>query len=156
MPGRFETPAEGEPLRDDEVHTILSLALRRQADHADAEDTLARAAAELGISPEALAQARAEVMVERRREQLRRSFLAERRAGFRGELISFASINLVLMAINFALDRNLSWSLFVLFFWGIGIFLKAVAAYAPDHPDAREAWREYQRKHGLPPDPPAG
>jgi len=151
MPPELPLTPENLPLVDHEVQEILAIAMRIQSEQGDAssEEVLARSATELGISPEVLQRARTEVLRQRQRDRLRTDFIANRVQRFRGEITSYVSVNLVLMALDFWQGRQLTWSLMVIFFWGIAVFLKGVSTFSTSHPSFQEDWLKAQKKAGL-------
>lgn len=154
-PEPAEVPSAA-PVRDDEIQAILSRALQLQGNSEDAtaEATLQRTAQELGISPAALQQARTEVLRERQRAALEQTFRAKRILSFQGELVTYVSVNALLFAINWFTQGRLTWSLFVVFFWGLAVAMKGVAAFVKTHPDYQEAWRKAQERAGFPEERP--
>ncbi len=121
---------ERETLQSGEdVDAILKIALRQ--DHGSADELrlrLTRSAEELGISPEALAQAEKVYLAEGdrvREEQLLESkinrFMRAKRAGFASHLTSYLSTNITLHVIWYLSGKDFYWPGIVLAAWGIGL-----------------------------------
>ncbi len=130
-----------------DVDAILGRALERE--HAQGELThheLVEAAREVGVAPEAIERAAAEVMAERReREELRAARAREWREFF-AHLIPFVLVNALLVTINFFTGR-FPWSLFPLLGWGIGLASHLYAVAVPDPEKlARRRARQEERE----------
>ncbi|MEI8282837.1 MAG: hypothetical protein WCG75_10565, partial [Armatimonadota bacterium] len=109
---------ERETLQSGEdVDAILKIALKQ--DHGSSDELrlrLTRSAEDLGISPEALAQAEQIYLAEgdqRRQQQLAESkidsFMKAKEAGFKAHIVSFLSTNLLLNVIWFLTGRDFYW-----------------------------------------------
>lgn len=121
---------ERETLKSGEdVDAILRIALRQEPGSADElRLRLTRSAEDLGISPEALAQAEKLYLADgdqRRQQQLAESkidtFMKAKAAGFKAHFVSFFSTNLLLNVIWFLTGRDFYWPGIVLAAWGIGL-----------------------------------
>jgi hypothetical protein len=134
-----------------DVDAILGRALEREHGRDElTHDELVEAAREVGVTPEAIERAAAEVMAERReREELSAARAREWREFF-AHLIPFFLVNALLITINVFTSR-FPWALFPLFGWGVGLASHLYAVAVPD-PErlarrrAHEAERERRRK----------
>jgi hypothetical protein len=113
----------------DEAERILERAATRTAGGGSAvsRERLLAMAEELGISPEEVEAAAAEVEAERQARELRAEFVAKRRSEFRDHFASFLWVGLLLAGIDAFKDHRLGWSLYVLLPW-----LLFVAAHAAE------------------------
>lgn len=134
----------------DEAEQILERAAARTASgRAVSRERLLAMADELGISPEEVEAAAAEVEGERQDRELRAEFVAKRRAGFWAILVPFLSVNLMLFVINWLTGFGHPWFLYPLLGWSVGMASHA-AAVLPTRGPAFEkefaAWREQRIK----------
>lgn len=138
---------------DDEANAILRLAAQEGATTTGVDrNKLFDMAAELGISPEAVA--RAEQQVEKQRlidaaaaeeGQLRAAYQRKRRDDFWSNLAGFLGFNAMLIGIWFFTGRDYFWPGWVLAFWGaavIGDLFKTFAIKA----DFEQGFERYKRK----------
>jgi hypothetical protein len=133
---------------EEEVEQILRLATLRNADGVPRE-RLVQMAAELGISADALESAEAQVVANREQEALRKEFDEHRRRAFMSNLWSYAIVNAGLIGMDVAKDHRISWSLWCVFGWGIGLAMHAVATFATgaeSHEKAFQEWMEARNK----------
>ena len=124
-----------ESLRSDQdIEEILKLAIRNTGASDEAlRQRLNSAATELGISPEALAQAEAQYRaqrvereaVEREESQFDAAFQAHRKEemkAMRDHAISYVAVNAGLIFINAVTSFGSWWFFAPLMGWGIGLF----------------------------------
>jgi hypothetical protein len=134
--------------RQDEAEQILRDAVRRDVERqttpgaslGSAEVTAERLqamASELGVSQEVLQgvlRDREIAAEQQRREasegEVRQEFITKRRAEFVSDLYSYLGVNGMLAGIWFLNGHNLHdpWFLWIMLFWGIGIYFHAVNA----------------------------
>lgn len=127
--------------REDEAQEIL----RRAATPTDeiTREELERAAAEMGITPDALARAEAEI----REERLRKEFDAKVRANTMREVVKFAGVMALLIFINLTSSPQHLWFFYPLFGWGlsmVGSFGWHRNRHSPSYQRAFARWREKQ------------
>jgi hypothetical protein len=127
-----ETQETGLRLTSDEdVEEILRLAVRKSgaASDTDLRDRLKQAAAELNISEEELRQAEIEFI--QKREAVEAVSEAKKRdtQEFMGHLITFVAVNVFLISIDVLADGGISWSIYPLLGWGIGLAIKFVNTF---------------------------
>ena len=142
--------AEGfDPLRSDEdVEEILRLAVRSgDFGGADLRERLVSSATELGISPEALAQAEEQWRAQKQRQvtaeqdRLDRKMFRKIRVGdFVSHLGSYLAVNGFLYWLDWR-DGHLTWVQWPIMGWGIAIAIHAFSLLGHD----RDNERDYQR-----------
>ncbi len=110
-----------EPLlrSGEDVEAILKIALRNEHGSVDElRERLARSADELGISPEALAQAEEQY----RKEAKIDKYMAAKQAGFRSSLITYGAITVLLNVIyTITMFGKFYWPGIVLAAFGVAI-----------------------------------
>ncbi|MFO0607665.1 MAG: 2TM domain-containing protein [Polyangiales bacterium] len=135
----------------DEVKEILGRALEKQHAQGDAitHDELAAVARDMGVAPEALAQAAAAVREERELQSAVSAAIARRRRGFSAHLMAFVMVN-ALLAVGNLMTGGPLWFVLVALAWGIGLAFHARATFAPDRERlAARARRRIERDREL-------
>lgn len=137
------TPQYPDSYTQEDIQQILQLAIARH----HTEDELTRQqlweiASELEISNAVIQSAEREWLERKALESQRQAFNLHRRQKFKQKFTKFAIINTFLMGFNFLAAGTLSWSLYILLFWGLGVALNGWKAYQSQG-EAYE--REFQR-----------
>jgi hypothetical protein len=112
---------------DDEARAIFERALSNQSETGIGHEELIAAAAEVGLSREAVE--RAVVQAER---EARQAILARRRQRLRNHLVPFVAVNSFLFVINWLTSPGAWWFLFPLVAWALGLFFHAWAALSSE------------------------
>jgi len=145
-----------ENLRSEEdVEEILRLAVRQTGtDTGSLRERLSQSATELGISPEALAQAEKE-WAEKRRNEVGREAETEARRSFRkmkvAELVQhfgvYAIVNAFLVWIDLR-DGGFGWAVWPLAGWGLAVALHALSVFVhgPDEEREFQRWLKKRQK----------
>lgn len=104
---------------NEDVEAILRIALRQEGGSGnELRDRLNKSAEELGIAPEALAQAEEQYRIERKVDR----FMQAKRAGFQTHMVTFLSVNVLLHVIwALVMLGEFYWPGIVIASWGIGI-----------------------------------
>jgi len=123
---------------DEEAQEILKVAASRQLQGGLDLPRLQAAAAELGISPEALADAEAQVMRDRDERILFDEYKRSRRQSFYSSLVTYVAVNAGLWFM-----MRPSWIVWVLGGWGIALVIEGMNAFNSGKPGSPEfdAWR---------------
>lgn len=118
----------------DDVQQILqrALARRRPDDEEFSQQQLQEIALELGISEQDLEQARQEWIEIQQEKQEEQEFQRYRRGKFRSHLMRYGIINVFLLGLDLVIAPGLSWSLYVLLGWGLGVSLDGWSTYQPE------------------------
>ncbi|MDX1978566.1 MAG: 2TM domain-containing protein [Pseudanabaenaceae cyanobacterium bins.68] len=133
---------------------ILQLALAKRSDRSQklSLQQLQEIAADLGVSEAEFFQAAQEWQNHQQLDQQQLKFNQYQKRKFFDYLIKYALVNGALVAIDLLTARRISWSAYVLVFWGLGLGLRAWATFQT-HSDsyAREfsQWQEQQRRQQL-------
>lgn len=134
---------------EEEAQEILRRAVRAPSDEYTEED-LRQSAAELGVSPDALARAAAEV----RGERAYAAFEAEQKAAFRSSLVSYVLVMTMLVAINLTTSREHLWFIYPLLGWGLGVATQYVQARNRESEAYQTAFKKFQERRGASLDAP--
>ena len=137
------TPSYPDSYSQEEIQEILQLAIARH--HTEEElsrQQLWEIAAELEISDSIIQSAERDWLERKALDSQRRSFDLHRRQKFQQKLTKFAIINTFLILFNLIVAGTLSWSLYILLFWGLGVALNGWKTYQ-SRGEAYE--REFQR-----------
>jgi hypothetical protein len=134
----------------EEADAILARAIELHG-HGEATShaELLATARELGVAPEALEKAAAEVLSRRSDDQALRSLRARQWRGFLAHLVPFVCVGMLLGFINVA-TGGFPWAVIPMLGWGIGLASHLLAVALPDEEKLRrkvvrqrerESWR---------------
>ncbi len=135
----------------EDVQQILQLAIARQTDD-DKEfshEVLLEIAAELDISPETLKLAEEDWVTKQGEIQHRQAFNIHRKRRFKKRAGNYAIINTFLLSMDFITGGGLSWSLYIVLFWGMFVGLDGWNTFQTKGEDYEAAFQRWQRKHQL-------
>ncbi len=133
------------------IQQILQLAIARQHENGELmnRDQLLEIAAELSISPETLLAAEKEWLARQGEVQQKQDFDNYRRRKLRLNAEKYLIINTFLMLLNFLNSYSLSWSLYILIIWGLGLALNAWNTFKTDTEEYEKAFQNWQRKRQI-------
>lgn len=133
--------------RQEDIQQILQIAIAHQAHAGEfTHDQLLEIAAELDIPPETLQAAEQEWLTQQGKLQKRQEFNAYRRQQLQQQVGKFAIVNTFLIVLDAVTTGGLSWSLYVLFFWGLGLGLKAWNLFHTQGEHYERAFQYWYRK----------
>lgn len=137
------TPKYPDSYSQEDIQEILQIAI---ANH-HTEEELSRQqlweiAAELDIDTNTIQAAEKGWLTQKEGDRLRSQFNLVRRQRFQQKLVKFAIINTFLVFLNLLIAGTLSWSLYVLLSWGLGVALNGWKAYQTS---GEEYEQEFQR-----------
>lgn len=121
---------ENTHYNDSDAEEILRIASREASAGGMSRDRLVQTAAELGISPEAVAKAEEQLVLKREAdrvryedEELRAQFEKERKGSFITDLLSYLGVNAGMIGVWWFTGGlgTYFWPKWVLLFWGIGV-----------------------------------
>ena len=139
---------------DDDVRQILERALKNDGGDASAltHGDLLAIGEQVGVTPEAMARAAAEVARAKLDNGASRSIKSRRRKWLALHAAIFAIVNGLLFTVNFLTTPGEWWFLFSIFFWGLALAAHAGAALGLGvSPRALErARRKLEAKPALP------
>lgn len=136
----------------EDVQQILRLAIARHAEDQKKEfsyEQLLEIAAELEISPESLRLAEREWSEQQGEIQQRQAFNVYRQSRFKKRLGNYVIVNAVLLLVNLVGTGGLSWSLYILLFWGLAVGLDCWNTYQTKGEDYEMAFQKWHRKHQV-------
>jgi hypothetical protein len=136
----------------EDVQQILHLAIARQADDKEKEfsyEQLLEIAAELEIPPESLNLAERDWLDKQGEMQQREAFNIYRQKRLKKRFGKYAIVNSVLMLVNFVASGGLSWSLYILLFWGLGVALDAWSTSQTNSEEYEIAFQKWHRNHQI-------
>lgn len=146
---------------DEDVEAILRLAIRQNsATSENLQDRLKLSAQELGISDAQLAAAEEAYRKEKLSQQAEQTRVATEAElwskwrkiqihSFYRHAMSFVSVNLGLMALNWFTTGSLSWVWFVIVSWAIGLTThlgKVLASYSDENHAEFQKWVKKQNR----------
>ena len=137
------TPQYPDSYSQEDIQEILQLAIANH--HTDDElsrEQLWEIASELDISNAVIQSAERNWLERKAVNRQRQAFDLHRRQKFKQKVTKFAIINTFLVSLNFIAVGTVSWSLYILLFWGLGSALNGWKAYQSQG-EAYE--REFQR-----------
>ena len=139
---------------DDDLSEILKIALRKDAgSNADLRQRLSAVADELGISPQAVAEAEIEYRKNSEKKRELALFDKERRQALNIHAVTYVVVNIAMAGLNlmtFHEDHEI-WFPYILLMWGIGMAIHAFVATMKVDWDNEEfqKWRQKREALGL-------
>jgi hypothetical protein len=136
---------------DEEAEEILRRAASFSTTGQLTHDRLLETAAELGITPEAVERAQREYDQDRTVTLEQTEFDAAQRREFYHHLLSYVTVNAVLLILNLVTDPHSLWFFWCLLGWGIGLLFHAASVFFRSSEGYRqqfEKWRANKRLLG--------
>ena len=134
----------------EDIQQILQIAIARQVHDAEfSHEQLLEIAAELEISPECLHAAEREWLAQQSDIQKRQNFNAYRRGKLHKRFGNYTIVNSFLVLLNLVSAGALSWSLYVILFWGLGLSLDTWNTYQVKGEDYEKAFQSWYRQHQI-------
>ncbi len=136
--------------RQEDVQQILNLAIARQTDAGElTRQQLTEIAIEMGISPSDLQAAEQEWFAKRGEIQEQQVFDQYRRCRFRRSLMKYLIVNAFLVTLNVVTTGGISWAIYVILGWGLGLALDAWKTFQPSPEDYEKSFTQWRRKRRL-------
>lgn len=135
----------------EDVQQILQLAIARQADDNKefSHEVLLEIAAELDIPLETLKLAEDDWVAKQGEIQHRQAFNVYRKRRFKKRAGNYAIVNTFLLSMDFITGGGISWSLYVVLFWGMFVGLDGWNTFQTKGEDYEAAFQRWYRKHQL-------
>ena len=131
----------------EDAQQILQIAIARQTEAGElSRAQLMEIASELGISEETLLSAEQEWLSLRGVAQDQQTFDEYRRQRFQHHLVRYIVVNLFLLLLNFLTGGGVSWSLYVVLGWGLGLALHAWSTFQPKGFKYEEEFQKWRRR----------
>ncbi|MEY4517907.1 MAG: hypothetical protein RLZZ499_506 [Cyanobacteriota bacterium] len=143
-------PNYPDSYRQEDIQAILNLAIANH--HTDEElsrQQLWEIAAELDISNSMIQAAEKSWLEQKTIDRQRSAFNLVRRQKFQQKLTKYAIVNTFLVSFNFILAGTLSWSLYVLLFWGLGVALSGWKAYQSSGEEYERAFQRWSFQNDV-------
>ncbi|MGQ4647319.1 2TM domain-containing protein [Lyngbya aestuarii] len=136
--------------KQEEIQQILNLAIAHQVEGGDfSHEQLVEIAAELCISTESLQLAQQEWLVQQKDQQKRDQFNSYRHRKLQRNFGKYLIVNIFLVCLNLLTSGQLSWSLYILLFWGLGLGLSAWSTYQSEGEEYQRSFQKWQRQQQL-------
>lgn len=133
-----------------DIQQILNLAIARQVkDEELSRDHLVEIAAELGISTESLLEAERDWQLQQKEQQKRYHFNIYRHSQLKKRFGRYLIVNSFLVGLNLVSASELSWSLYILLFWGMWLGLSAWNTYQLQGEEYEREFQKWYRKQQL-------
>jgi hypothetical protein len=128
----------------EDIQAILHLAIAKHpTDEELSRQQLWEIAAELDISTSEIQAAEKDWLAQKAIDRQRNAFNLVRRQKFQQKLTKYAILNTFLVSFNFILAGTLSWSLYILLFWGLGVALSGWKAYQTKGEEYERAFQRW-------------
>lgn len=136
--------------QQEDIQQILNIAITRQSNGGEfSREQLIEIADELGISAETLLEAEQEWLIQQEQRQKHREFNLYRHSQLKKRFGKYLIVNSFLVGLNVLTAGGLSWSLYILLFWGLGLGLNAWNTYQLEGEEYERAFQTWYRKHQL-------
>lgn len=134
----------------EDIQQILQIAIARQSDDTEfSHAQLLEIAQELEITPECLQIAQTEWLSRQSAIRQRQDFDLYRRSKLQKRFGNYAIANSFFVLLNLVNAGELSWSLYIVLFWGLGIGLNAWNTYQSKGEDYEKAFQKWYRQNQL-------
>lgn len=134
----------------EEIQQILQLAIARQTDREElSREQLWEIAAELEITTESIQAAEQDWLNRKFVDQKRLSFDKYRREQFKQKVVRYLIANSFLVLLNLITAHALSWSLYIVILWGLGLALGAWKTFESQGEAYEQAFQRWQFKNEM-------
>lgn len=134
----------------EDIQQILQIAIARQAYEGEfSREQLLEIAAELEISPECLQAAEREWLTQQVEIQKRQDFNTYRRGKLQKRVGNYVIVNSFVVLLNLVNAGELSWSLYILLFSGLGLGFNTWNTYQSQGEEYERAFQKWYRQHQL-------
>lgn len=147
---------ENRHYNDNDAEEILRIASREASAGGMSRDRLVETAAELGISPEAVAKAEEQLVLKREAdrvrledEELRKQFEKERRGAFMTDLWSYLGTNAGLIGIWYMTGARYFWPGWVIICWGIAVVTDALQTFFNNDETKFQRWKKRRHRKAM-------
>jgi len=144
------TPSYRDTYSQEDIQEILNIAIANQ--HTDEElsrQQLWEIAAELDIDATTIQAAEKGWLQQKTDNSLRGKFNLVRRDKFKQKLTKYAIFNTFLVSFNLILVGTLSWSLYILLFWGLGVAMSGWKAYQTRGEEYERAFQRWSFQNDV-------
>ena len=138
------TPQYSDSYSQEDIQQILQRAIASH--HTDEElsrQQLWEIASELDIENSTIVAAERDWLAQKAVNRQRQAFDVYRRQRFQQKLTKYAIVNTFIVSFNFVVAGTLSWSLYILLFWGLGVALSGWKAYLSKGEEYERAFQRW-------------
>lgn len=136
--------------QQEDIQQILNIAIAHQANDGEfSREQLVEIATELGISTDTLQEAEQQWLVQQKEGLKRQEFNRYRRGRLQKQVGKYIIVNGFFVGLNFLSAGEVSWSLYILLFWGLGIGLNTWNTFQLQGEEHEQAFRKWYRKHQI-------
>ncbi|MEO0834672.1 MAG: 2TM domain-containing protein [Cyanobacteria bacterium J06642_3] len=137
-------PTYPDSYNQEDIQQILQLAIAKHYTEEElTRQQLWEIAAELDISNATIQEAERDWLDQKVIDRQRRAFDLHRRQKFKQKLTKYAIVNTFIVSFNLIVAGTLSWSLYILLFWGLGVALNGWKAYQSKGEDYEKAFQRW-------------
>jgi hypothetical protein len=134
----------------EQMEQVLHLAIARQNDdELISRQQLEEIALEIGINAESFQAAEKEWLVKQKIEQKQLAFNSHRHNQLQQKVFKYLLVNTFLVSINLLTGGTLSWSLYILLFWGLMLANAAWKTYQLKGEEYDRAFKNWELKYQL-------
>lgn len=139
---------EGRLQDDRDVEQILKIAVRKSGitDDEALRQRLMAAGQELGLTEAQIAAAEAEYQTQKAEAEELAEYRAEVKKEFLEHFWTYVIVNAGLVGINLYTKGTVSWALWPILAWGIGMAFHAVYAFATNTESFQSGYSEWRKK----------
>ena len=144
------TPNYRDTYSQEDIQEILNIAIANH--HTDEElsrQQLWEIAAELDIDATTIQAAEKGWLEQKANNTLRGQFNLVRRQRFKQKLTKYAIVNTFFISFNLILAGTLSWSLYILLFWGLGVAMNGWKAYQTSGEEYERAFQRWSFQNDV-------
>lgn len=146
----YDTKKIIQSYHQEDIQQILQIAIARQAYEGEfSRDQLLEIAAELEISPDCLQAAEQEWLSLQTDTQKRQEFNRYKLRKLQKRLGNFVIINAFFILLNLVSAGDVSWSLYILLFWGLFLGLEIWNTYQTRGEEYERAFQIWKRTHQI-------
>lgn len=139
--------AEPDFYTEEQVQQLLHHVIARKSNGQNlSREQVYEIASELGISRTEFLASEQEWQQKYVHKQDRQVFDAYKKKKLRESLLKYAIINTFLVASNLITSGNVSWALYPLLFWGLGMALDSWVTYQPDSEEYEKQFLKWSRQ----------
>jgi hypothetical protein len=134
----------------EDVQQILHLAITKKTDRGElSREQLWEIAAELEIDSESLQAAEQDWLNSRLLDKKRQEFDLYRRDLLKQKVTRYAIVNIFLVSLDFLSGGVLSWSLYILLIWGLGLSLDTWKTFQTKGEAYEQAFQRWNLKNEM-------
>ncbi|MGB5635970.1 MAG: 2TM domain-containing protein [Waterburya sp.] len=138
------TPPYPDSYSQEDIQQILQLAIANHYTEEElSREQLWEIAAELDISNASIQAAERNWLEQKVIDRQRHAFDLHRRQKFKQKFTKYAIVNTFFVSFNLITAGTLSWSLYILLFWGLGIALSGWKAYQSKGEEYEKAFQRW-------------